>query len=81
MTASIAPAAPNEWPIIPLVELTATPVEKLGDGFAFRRVIERRGRSMGVDVIDLTRLQIPALCNAPSIAWRGPMPEGSGWVR
>ena len=25
MTASIAPAAPNEWPIIPLVELTGTP--------------------------------------------------------
>src|SRR5437763_1712031 len=25
MTASIAPAAPNEWPIIPFVELTATP--------------------------------------------------------
>ena len=24
MTASIAPAAPNEWPIMPLVELTGT---------------------------------------------------------
>ena len=28
-TASIAPAAPNEWPIIPLVELTATRSQKV----------------------------------------------------
>ena len=63
-TASIAPAAPNECPIIPLVELTGTRAEQLRDRFAFRRVIERRGGAVRVDVIDCRWLQSRALQRA-----------------
>ena len=55
MTASIAPAAPNEWPIIPLVELTGTRPNSSAIALPFRRVVERRRRPMRVDVIDRLR--------------------------
>ena len=72
-TASMAPAAPKECPIIPLVELTADfRSEKLGDGFSFRRVVERRGGAMGVDVVDRFRPAGWRACNACCHCRRAP---------
>ena len=70
MTASIAPAAPSEWPIIPLVELTGTRAEQLGNRLAFRGVVERRRRAVRVDVIDRLGGQVGALAARRSIACR-----------
>ena len=47
----------------------------------FGRVVERRRRSVRVDVIDLFRRAAPRCAERRSIAWRGPIPDGFGWVR
>ena len=58
-TASIAPAAPNEWPIIALVELTGTGGrKKIADRFRFRGIVKQSGRSVSVNIIDRSRFDL-----------------------
>ena len=64
MTASIAPAAPREWPIIPFVELTGR--QEGPDRLSFRGVVEHRGGAVGVDVVDVGGREIRALKARPS---------------
>ena len=64
MPASTAPAAPSRWPVMDLVELTASLLgvlaEDLLDGHGLEPVADGRGGAVGVDVVDLLRLRCPA---------------------
>ena len=74
-TASIAPAAPSEWPVTPFTEVTGGPgvAEELGQRLGLGGVVERRRRAVGVDVADVggrraRRRRAPAPCTTRAAA-------------
>ncbi len=56
--ASSAPAAPSAWPVTPLIDTTGhvARAEDLGDRRGFGLVVERRRRPVGVDLLDVGRV-------------------------
>ena len=61
MAASTAPEAPSAWPYRPFVPETAIAVgmvaERRADGARLGRLVERRARSVGVDIADALRFE------------------------
>ena len=61
MAASTAPEAPSAWPYRPFVPETGDAArvvaERRADGARLGRLVERRARSVGVDVADALRLE------------------------
>ena len=81
-TASAAPAAPIMWPVTPFVEVTGGSVvaEHLADRLRLRRVVQRRGRAVRVDVADRPRRRGPASSSASCMQTAAPAPPGDGAV-